>query len=673
MSRRSAATGVSALLSLFAATAFAASSYYVNAATGNDANPGTSAAAPLKTISRGLLLAINGDAVQVMPGTYNVALGESFPLILGSGVVLRSTAGPEQTIIDATQANPRTRVFVLDGCNSRTRVEGFTITGGRTTATSMNPDGGGGIRITGGCQAVIRRNIIRGNQAIGVMGGPSQQGGLGLGGGIYADASAPSIVNNVFASNSATGGKGGNAAPENPFPGGGGEGRGGGIYTSGSNGGTITNNTFYGNAANGGNGSDDGGVMGGSIGGGTFTDGVATIANIFSNNSANIGSGVSGPVTQTAGSLHTASGTPANNLFFSSFPDHGTTGTNAVLDQNPMFLGAPNDLDIASGSPATGKGRTLGAPATDLDGFSRPAPPAIGAFEPPDPRVRVAGDFNGDGADDVLLRHLWNGDLANWLLNGTAIIGGGFIGSPGDYTVAGIGDLDGNGRADIVLRDELGNIGAWLMNGNTVTGGGLIGSPGAYTVSAVADFNGDGRADILLRDDLGNVGLWFMNGTTITSGALVGSPGAYSIVGVADFNGDLRADILLRDSSGNIGMWLMNGAVITSGALVGSPGAYSVSGTADFSGDGKADILLLDSAGNAGLWIMNGPVITSGAAVGSTGGAAIRLVGDFDNSGHADVLLQSSGGVVGIWMMNGATIVSSGGVASPAVPSYEIH
>lgn len=36
------------------------------------------------------------------------------------------------------------------------------------------------------------------------------------------------------------------------------------------------------------------------------------------------------------------------------------------------------------------------------------------------------------------------------------------------------------------------------------------------------DFTGDGKADILLRDSLGNLGMWIMNGSTISSGGFVG-------------------------------------------------------------------------------------------------------------------------------------------------------
>ena len=52
------------------------------------------------------------------------------------------------------------------------------------------------------------------------------------------------------------------------------------------------------------------------------------------------------------------------------------------------------------------------------------------------------------------------------------------------------------------------------------------GSPGwastDWTIVGVGDFNGDGKADILWRHTSGTMSLWLLDGTTIIGG---GSPG----------------------------------------------------------------------------------------------------------------------------------------------------
>ena len=47
--------------------------------------------------------------------------------------------------------------------------------------------------------------------------------------------------------------------------------------------------------------------------------------------------------------------------------------------------------------------------------------------------------------------------------------------------------------------------------------------PATFSVAATGDFDGDGKSDILWRDNGGNVAVWFMNGTQIASTAGVGN------------------------------------------------------------------------------------------------------------------------------------------------------
>ncbi|MDX2230987.1 MAG: S-layer homology domain-containing protein [Leptolyngbyaceae cyanobacterium bins.349] len=60
---------------------------FIHPATGND-NANGSQAAPFKTISRALRQAKSGDRIQLAPGTYHTATGETFPLVVPGGVTL---------------------------------------------------------------------------------------------------------------------------------------------------------------------------------------------------------------------------------------------------------------------------------------------------------------------------------------------------------------------------------------------------------------------------------------------------------------------------------------------------------------------------------------------------------------------------------------------------------
>ena len=67
------------------------------------------------------------------------------------------------------------------------------------------------------------------------------------------------------------------------------------------------------------------------------------------------------------------------------------------------------------------------------------------------------GDYNGDGKSDILWRHLTNGELWVWLMNGATTLSATYVDTVDPaYAVQGSGDLNGDGKADIVWRHETG-------------------------------------------------------------------------------------------------------------------------------------------------------------------------------------------------------------------------
>ena len=199
--------------------------------------------------------------------------------------------------------------------------------------------------------------------------------------------------------------------------------------------------------------------------------------------------------------------------------------------------------------------------------------------------------------------------------------------------VAGIGDFNANGKADILWRNRFtGMVTMWLMNGTSPAGWGVIimnAGNADWTVAGVGDFNGDGKADILWRNtSTGMVTMWLMNGTSKISEATILNAGNtdWTVAGVGDFNGDGKADILWRNTStGIVSMWLMNGTTSVGwGLIVSDAGnaAWTVAGVGDFNGDGKADILWQNtSTGMVTMWLMNGTSMTNWAIILNTGNA----------------------------------------------------
>jgi hypothetical protein len=239
------------------------------------------------------------------------------------------------------------------------------------------------------------------------------------------------------------------------------------------------------------------------------------------------------------------------------------------------------------------------------------------------------GDFDDDGKSDILWRHQVTGDNMIWLMNGpTVLAGSGPIQAVRNtnWTVVGTGDFDGDGKSDILWRNQAnGNNSIWSMDGTTILPGSGAIPPRAnsnWTVVGTGDFDGDGKADILWRHQVkGKNSLWLMDGTTILpgSGAILAVANTnWTVVGTGDFDGGGKADILWRHQvKGKNSLWLMDATTILpgSGAIqaVGNTN-WTVVGTDDCDGDGKSDILWRHQVtGNNSLWLMDATTILPGS------------------------------------------------------------
>lgn len=159
-------------------------------------------------------------------------------------------------------------------------------------------------------------------------------------------------------------------------------------------------------------------------------------------------------------------------------------------------------------------------------------------------KVIDARDFDGNGSPDILIRNSLSGSWHIYLYEGTNIIGRGYL---NDMTidlkeqVQAVADFNGDGKQDILLRHA--DTKVWSMvQMNGLQSGKVVDIPlstsADWHFNAVGDFDADGFADIALKSAEGNLRLAFMNAegiksTKVSNGVLTSNLEAKSLTAAA--------------------------------------------------------------------------------------------------------------------------------------------
>lgn len=292
-------------------------------------------------------------------------------------------------------------------------------------------------------------------------------------------------------------------------------------------------------------------------------------------------------------------------------------------------------------------------------------------------------DFNGDGISDLL----WRSDagvIGTWLgrSDGGFTNGSSWTAVDPHWHVAGTADFNGDGRVDIIWTHDAGYFSEWLgqADGSFASNNAIAGATVAagWQVAGTGDFNNDGHADILWTSSAGVVGTWlgradggFDNGNNWSS---FDAAAGWQVAGTGDFNGDGLDDVLWRNGS-SVAVWLGqgNGTFVNSASSFASVGStWHVAGTGDFNGDGISDVLWWNDSGIVGTWLggKNGSFTDGHDWTQVDPSWHVAGVGDFNHDGADDIAWRNDSGLFSEWLNRGdATFVSNHAIAAASEPT----
>ena len=236
-------------------------------------------------------------------------------------------------------------------------------------------------------------------------------------------------------------------------------------------------------------------------------------------------------------------------------------------------------------------------------------------------------DFNGDGASDILWQNQSNGLLSAWRMSGVNLIEGVRL-SPGQVTdtgwkLVGTADFNADGRTDLLWRHDQGLVAIWFMDGERQIAGTLVTSSPlsdlGWRIVATGDVDGDGKPDILWQHTDGRVAVWYMDDWRYRLGDVFVSLSdpSWRVVGASDVNGDRRLDLVWHHATrGDVAVWFMADKVVLDAVQVNEsvPDTnWHIVAVSDLDRDGTPDLIWQNvSTGEIAAWMLDGALVRLG-------------------------------------------------------------
>jgi hypothetical protein len=270
------------------------------------------------------------------------------------------------------------------------------------------------------------------------------------------------------------------------------------------------------------------------------------------------------------------------------------------------------------------------------------------------------------------------------------------ITSGGTNSVAGVGDINGDGKLDLIVGYAYSVYAAYVIFGAdnfpaTLSVSTLNGNNGfritssstnfGYSIAGAGDVNGDGKADLVIGAYGTNTAYVIFGAksfpATLDTSALTGTNGfnitssssrfGHSVAGAGDVNGDGKADLIIGADGANTAYVIFGAdnfpATLSVSTLNGNNGfritssstnfGYSVAGAGDINGNGKSDFIV-GAYSNSAAYVIFGassfPSTLDTSDLNGTTGFSITVdysssvagAGDINGDGKPDLIVGVS-------------------------------
>ena len=264
----------------------------------------------------------------------------------------------------------------------------------------------------------------------------------------------------------------------------------------------------------------------------------------------------------------------------------------------------------------------------------------------------VIGDMDGDGRAEVAAGRV--------IVSASGVLlGKGAYGMGGAYAIPVMADLDMDGLQEVIVGNA-----AYNRDGSTKW---VNGNPDAW--AAVADFDADGKGEVA-SVYYGSVYLADTDGTALWGPASIPGGGGGPPT-VADFDGDGAPEIGVAGASAYT-VFDTNGAVLWSMPTTDASSAQTGSSVFDFEGDGAYEVVYADELS---LWVYDGA--TGAVELEEDGHSSWTLfeypvIADVDNDGQAEIILASNDSINAGWQ--GITVIGDATNSwAPTAPVWNQH